>query len=85
MKHERICIVCGKHYSYCGVCGKYNPYEQWRNIYCDQECKDVYHTYCEFDAGIITKEEAIKKLENVKLPKGAPFEDELKAVRKKIK
>lgn len=60
---ERICITCGKKYVYCPNCQKGDPSETWRNIYCSDECRDIYKICNSFAFGHINIETAKKQLD----------------------
>lgn len=62
-RDDKVCILCGKAYKYCEACpSKYNVTETWRNIFCSENCREVYRVYDSIKAGQITDKEAGKKL-----------------------
>lgn len=58
MKHERICVVCGKHYAYCPACDEYKDLPKWMFAFCSENCKDIYSTFNALNAGTISEEDA---------------------------
>lgn len=62
-RDDKTCIVCGKAYKYCEGCpSKYDITQTWRNIFCSENCREVYHVYDSIKAGKLKDEEAGKML-----------------------
>ena len=62
-RDDKVCILCGKAYKYCEACpSKYNVTETWRNIFCSENCREIYGVYDSIKAGLITDKDAGKKL-----------------------
>lgn len=41
---DRKCIVCGKEYKFCHNCGNDDRKDEtWRNIFCSENCKNIYN------------------------------------------
>lgn len=60
---NKTCILCGKQYKYCEGCpDKYNVTETWRNIFCSEECRGLYHIYDLIKAGRMTEKNANKEI-----------------------
>ena len=60
---NKVCILCNAHYKYCEGCpSKYNVNETWRNIFCSEECRDIYSIYDLLKANKTTDAEAGKML-----------------------
>ena len=61
-KNMRTCKICGKKYEYCGHCPSKNPLEPWRNLYCSEECREVFSIFDKYASKKITAEKAREKL-----------------------
>lgn len=62
-RDDKVCILCNKAYKYCEACpSKYNITETWRNIFCCENCREVYHIYDLMKGGKITDKNAGKSL-----------------------
>lgn len=60
---RKECILCGKAYRYCEGCPtKYNVKETWRNIFCSEECREIYKIYDSLKGNKATDVEAGKIL-----------------------
>ena len=57
-KDNRVCICCGTSYRYCSGCAEYAHLPQWKNIYDKIECKVIFDVATDYNAKLITKEEA---------------------------
>ena len=63
LNDNKVCILCNTHYKYCEGCpSKYNVNETWRNIFCSEECRDIYSIYDSLKANKTTDAEAGKML-----------------------
>ena len=63
LNDNKVCILCNTHYKYCEGCpSKYNVNETWRNIFCSEECRDIYSIYDSLKANKTTDSEAGKML-----------------------
>ena len=61
-KSMRTCKICGKQYEYCGHCPGKNTIEPWRNLYCSENCREVFSTFDKYASKKITATEAKDKL-----------------------
>lgn len=44
MSKNRKCILCGKEYKFCSNCSdQHLKDETWRNIYCSENCKNIFN------------------------------------------
>jgi hypothetical protein len=66
-KNNRTCIVCGENYTFCPTCADTNNLKMWKNIYHNENCKDIFNTSSDYLSGAITKEEARKKFDSCDL------------------
>lgn len=63
MQKFRKCICCSREYNYCGNCPSDKDKETWYALYCSANCHDIFHAANDYGFGLITKEEAKKKIE----------------------
>lgn len=56
-KNNKICIVCGQKYTFCPTCSDTKDLEMWRNIYCSENCKKLFHAASGYHAKTATIEE----------------------------
>ena len=78
---NRTCVICGTNYKYCGSCpSKYNPQETWRNIFCSENCRELYHIYDDIKSGKKTEKEASKLLKKLDLSHLDTFKEPMKSV-----
>lgn len=56
-KNNKICIVCGDKYTFCPTCADTKNLEMWRNIYCSENCKKLFHAASGYHAQTATIEE----------------------------
>lgn len=80
----RKCICCGKEYSYCSNCPQDKHKPSYFAVYCSENCHDIFHAATDYNFGILTKEEAQKKLAACDLSNLESFNDIVKADVKKI-
>lgn len=62
---DKKCIVCNKHHKYCVNDPRYDKNETWRNLYCSEECREVFDVYNEFKHGLIKAEEASRRIKKI--------------------
>lgn len=62
MRDEKVCVICGTHYSYCPNCSSYAKEPRWKFLFHDQNCHDIYHVLNDYGANLITKEVARHRL-----------------------
>ena len=60
MAYERICIIDKTAYEYCSKCGHYNSEETWRNLYCSENCRNIWNIINKYN----TKQWDISKAKN---------------------
>lgn len=53
-KPNRICAVCGSEYHYCHSCGHQDPL--YKNVFCSDECRQLFHLCVSYNAGRIDDE-----------------------------
>ena len=66
-KINRTCIACHKKYSYCGTCAADANKPTWMAIFCCENCRNLYNTINDYRHKLLSKEEAYKKLKELKL------------------
>ena len=69
MAQLRTCIVCGRQYEFCPNCkNQAHANEQWRSIYCSDNCRQIFHVCSDYQANKITKQQAGVQLAKLNLP-----------------
>lgn len=56
-KNNKTCIVCGEKYTFCPTCANARDLETWKNIYCSENCKKIFHAASGYHAKTVTIEE----------------------------
>lgn len=56
-KNNKSCIVCGEKYTFCPTCADTKKLEMWRNIYCSENCKKIFHAASGYYAQTVSIEE----------------------------
>lgn len=69
MKANKKCCVCGTAYAYCPTCVSDRNKPTWMNMFCSEECLNIYNVCASFVAGKINVNSANKKLAMVDLTK----------------
>lgn len=81
MKEDKTCVICGKAYKYCQSCPyKYNTTETWRNIFCSENCRELYHVYDQLKVGQITDKNAAKSLKKLDISYLSKLNEPMKSV-----
>ena len=60
-RYRRTCTVCGKEYEFCPDCREYALQPSWKNIYHDENCREIAHILTAVGR-TITAEEAREKI-----------------------
>lgn len=60
---NKKCCVCGKIYKYCPDCKDDKGKPLYMAMYCSADCRDIINIGSDFEAGKLTKVEALKALE----------------------
>lgn len=71
-KPNKKCIVCGKKYYFCVSCNE-AKLPAWHAIYCGDNCRKIYNATADFHAGLISKEDVKKMLDECDLSNKAAF------------
>ena len=66
MRNERICLMCGTHYSFCPHCKESKPDEMWRFLYHDRKCLELSDLWHAYRGNEISKKEAQRKMSELK-------------------
>ena len=72
-KHNHTCIICGSEYTFCPNCSEYDKFPRWMNIFCSENCHDIFEVANNFSHGIIDKEAAKEVLKDIDLSKKAKY------------
>ena len=81
-KVKRRCVMCAKEYEYCNSCN--GAPQLWKNIFCSENCRDIYDVLNKYDGKLITKEEGIEKLKAFDLSVVSKFNDRFKALANEL-
>lgn len=76
-KRTRKCIVCGVEYTYCNNCREYASQPSWKNIYHDENCRNIMNIATEYMAGNLTKADAKSKLDDCDLTNKKNFKESI--------
>lgn len=83
MAKEKHCIVSPLHtYTYCPKCDK--QAETWRNLYCSENCRNIYHLLDDYKANKIDANNAKSKLEELNIPSISDLNEKLQPIVEKI-
>ena len=66
-KNNKTCVCCGTQYTYCNRCNEYINEPAWKNIFHDENCKDVFHIVSDYNGKALDKNAAITNLKNCNL------------------
>lgn len=76
MAKKRKCIICGTKYEYCRNCSRYNPEETWRNLFCSENCMNIFNIVSKCnDTKELTVQEAYNELSKADLTKKSQFNE----------
>lgn len=74
-KNNKECIVCSTRYTYCPTCTAYASIPRWKNIYHDENCRNIYNIASEYAHGMIDKDEAKTRFNNCDLSNKESFKE----------
>ena len=87
-KNNKICVCDGTRYSYCNTCSADNSKPSWMNMFCSENCKNLFQAATDYYAGELTPSKAKAIVENADLsnkdnfkPSIVKFIDELSSVK----
>jgi len=87
-KNNKTCVCDGKRYSYCPHCSADNSKPSWMNMFCSENCKNLFQAATDYYAGELTPSKAKVIVENADLsnkdnfkPSIVRFIDELSSVK----
>lgn len=81
-KVKRHCVMCAKEYEYCNSCGA--APKLWKNIFCSENCRDIYDVLNKYDGKLITKEDGTERLKAFDLSVVPKFNDRFKALANEL-
>lgn len=82
---KRTCLVCRTKYDWCNHCSsKAHDREEWKNIYCSENCKDIFDIVSAREFNHIGSLEAKTKLQSKDLSGLEGFREDLKKIVKDI-
>lgn len=62
MSDIKRCVCCEGTYKYCGHCNKNAKQESWKNLFCSENCRDIFRTLQDYVNGHLGIAEAKEKL-----------------------
>lgn len=83
-KINHWCIICGKGYHACDSCDEIQSFTPWRKLACNPEHYKLYILLKQYNANVITKEEAKSMLANIDLTGMKDFKESTKKVLDEI-
>lgn len=76
---DRKCLICQKAYRFCGNCAnEENREDTWRNVFCSENCREIFNILSMQGNGHIESSEAKTKLAKLDLSKLEGFRDDFK-------
>ena len=81
---DRKCILCNSNYKFCLNSTKYDRTETWRNLYCSENCRDLYFLYDKMKSGKIERKVAVKDIKKFDLSKLSAFNEPMKSILKSL-
>lgn len=84
MQTNRICKTCGKKYFFCSNCDKNLNDPQWKLMWHDENCKNIFEIVSSYVQKQISKEVAKKKLEKCNLKELYSFKDNIRIIIEEI-
>lgn len=67
IKNNKTCILCSKVYTFCNRCEEFDHLPRWMTIYCSENCRKIFLTLTDYNAGKLSKEQAYEVLKNCDL------------------
>lgn len=65
MSNMKTCVCCKKTYEYCGHCNKNAKRDSWKNLFCSENCRDIFKTIQDYVNGHLGVSEAKEKLSDL--------------------
>lgn len=84
MQTNRVCKTCGKKYFYCSNCDKSINDPQWKLMWHDENCKNIFEIVSAYVQRQISKDVAKKKLERCYLKELYSFKDNIRIIVEEI-
>lgn len=81
-KIKRKCVMCAKEYEYCSNCG--SSQKAWKNIFCSENCRDIYGVLNKYDGKLITKQDGVEQLKKFDLSVVSKFNDRFKKLAEEL-
>lgn len=69
MRHGKTCTVCRREYSYCPSCAEDADKPFWMNMFCSEDCFNIFNVCADLEAGKINASDANQKLNGKDLSK----------------
>ena len=81
-KTKRSCVMCGTVYEYCSHCGV--APQLWKNVFCSENCRDIYTVLNKYDGKLISKEDGIEQLKKYDVTVASKFNDRFKKLAEEL-
>ena len=78
----RQCVMCSKKYEHCSHCG--SAPQLWKNIFCSENCRDIYNVLNKYDGKLITKKDGIEMLKGLDISVASKFNDRFKKLAEEL-
>ena len=62
MSKKKHCIICNSSYEFCGHCNRISSDQLWRNLYCCEDCREIFHICSSYEGKEISADEAYDRL-----------------------
>ena len=84
MQTNRICKTCGKKYFFCSNCDKNLNDPQWKLMWHEENCKNIFEIVSSYVQKQIPKEVAKEKLEKCNLREVYTFKENIRLIIEEI-
>lgn len=83
-KLNKTCVVCREKYTYCGGCHSSIKEPVWKNSFCSENCKEIYHAVAGYSGKAFGANEAKVVLDTCDLSKKDNYTTATKKLIKEI-
>ena len=73
MRHDRECVICGRHYDYCPNCAQYDEKPRWMFMFDNENCKKIYDVVNDYKIGKIDAQAARSRFNNLDMSQRGQF------------
>lgn len=83
-KNNKTCKTCSKLYTYCPTCSQDKDKPAYMNMFCSENCKNIFMAASDYAAGEIDKAKAKQIIQSANLTDQVKFKDSIKKFLKEI-